>query len=379
MHIAIIGAGPVGLEAAAAALTHGHTATVYEAGEVGAGVRRWAHVPMFTPWSMATTATGRDRAGLKGVSPDVCPTGGELVERYLLPLAATLDVRPHHRVLQVGRHRLRKGDALGAARRTEERFRLLLRSPEGERVDTADAVFDCSGVLDDPAPAGPGGLPVPGEADAAARGLLHDGLVDPIAVAGEHVLLVGDGASAVTALRGLLARDGASRVTWLTAAPEGPGFASPDDDPLPERAALHAFGAAAPSDPRVDHRPGRVLDRLAPHGDALLAALDDGSSVEVDAVVAATGFRPDHRLSRELQVHVCWGSEGPMKLAASLLTSSGAGGGDCLAAPDAGPEVLRSPEPSFFVLGHKSYGRRSDFLLTRGHAQVRDAIALLES
>ena len=111
---------------------------------------------------------------------------------------------------------------------------------------------------------------------------------------------------------------------------------------------------------------------------AVHVTLTDGTRVEVDHIVACTGFRPDHTLSRELQFHVCWGTEGPMKLAGALLATSGAGG-DCLDQPAQGADTLRSPEPRFLVLGNKSYGRRSDFLLQVGHQQVVDALDLLEA
>ena len=109
-------------------------------------------------------------------------------------------------------------------------------------------------------------------------------------------------------------------------------------------------------------------------GVALL--LDDGTQVACDGVAVCTGFRPDLQLARELQVHMCYASEGPMKLAAALLSSSGSGG-DCLQQVAHGPETLVSPEPGYFVLGAKSYGRRNDFLLTVGHQQIQDALSLL--
>ena len=66
-----------------------------------------------------------------------------------------------------------------------------------------------------------------------------------------------------------------------------------------------------------------------------------------------------------------------MELAAALLAATG-GGGDCLDAPPLGAQSLQSPEPRLFVLGARSYGRRSDFLLQNGHRQVEDLITLLE-
>lgn len=378
MRVVVIGAGPIGLEAAVEAEARGHEVVVLEAGAVGEHVRRWGHVTLFTPWRMAVTDRGLGRTGLDLADPDAFPTGAELVERYLAPLAATLDVRTGHRVRAIGRQRLRKGDALGSASRADEPFRLVVEAPDGERVFTADAVLDCTGVFGDPAPAGAGGLDAPGEVAARARGAVRYGPSAVDDLAGRPVMLVGDGASAVTVLDALLRLSPPARITWVTPSATVPGFTSPDDDPLPSRRALYEVGRSAPTNPAVDHRPGVFVDQLEVSPGGVAVTLTDGRAVVVDRVLACTGFRPDHSLGRELQLHVCWGSEGPMKLAAALLASNG-GAGDCLAQPDPGPRTLTNPEPRLFVLGNKSYGRRSDFLLQVGHKQVRDALDLLEA
>lgn len=397
MRAAVIGSGPIGIEAALALREAGHEVILLEAGpEPAASVASWGHVRLFTPWAMDTTPRGRELLGaeVRGSAPaldDVaaCPSGAEWRERYLVPLAEALGVRCDHEVLSIARATRRKGDALGSRARTEEPFRLLLDTPTGEQVLEADLVVDASGTFVDPAPLGPGGQAVPGEAAAAEAGLVRYGPVDVSDLAGRRVLLVGDGASAVTQLVALRALRPPAEVTWLGLADEGPGFHSDDDDVLPERRGLFLAGRRLRAE--VDHRTGAFVQALAVDeppahevGDedelALDVLLDDGSELTVDAVLACTGFRPDHRLSRELQVHLCWGSEGTMKLAAHLLSTRGGGGGDCLAQPGGGgPELIASPEPRFFVLGAKSYGRRSDFLLQAGHAQVEDLLSLLRA
>lgn len=377
MRIAVIGAGPVGLEAAAEADARGHEVVVYEADRIAAHVRRWGHVTLFTPWSMAVSERGLARIGTPLSDPDAYPTGAQLVAGYLEPLAATLVVREHTRVLQIGRSHRLKGQALGSAARADEPFRLIVETPDGTDVEHADAVFDCTGVFGDPAPAGAGGLAAPGEEAAMRAGRLRLGPVRVDDLSGERILLVGAGASAVTVLADLLELQPPPEITWVTLRAEVPSFASPEGDVLPARRALHELGRSAPDHPAVTHHHGAGIDRMFTSPSGTRITLTDGTSFEVDRVIAATGFRPDHRLSRELQFHVCWGTEGPMKLAAALLASSGAGG-DCLDQPAQGSEALLSPEPRFFVLGNKSYGRRSDFLLKIGHAQVRDALQLLE-
>ena len=377
MRIAVIGGGPVGLEAAAQATTRGHDAVVYEADRVAAHVRQWGHVTLFTPWHMAVSDEGLRRAKLKLEDPEAYPTGAEVVQRYLEPLAADLDVREHTRVVGVGRTSRNKGADLGQAVRASEPFRLLVETPDGRDVEYADAVFDCTGVFADPAPAGAGGLPAPGEQAARRAGRVLYGPVPVDDLAGMRVLLVGAGASAVTVLDALLTLTPPPEIAWVTPRVEVPSFASPPDDVLPARRALYELGHSAPDHPMVTQHAGALVHRLFESPQGAKVTLTNGTQLEVDRIVAATGFRPDHGLSRELQVHVCWGTEGPMKLAAALLASSGAGG-DCLDQPEQGADTLRNPEPRFFILGNKSYGRRSDFLLSIGYKQVRDALDLLE-
>jgi hypothetical protein len=66
-----------------------------------------------------------------------------------------------------------------------------------------------------------------------------------------------------------------------------------------------------------------------------------------------------------------------MKLAASLLAAEDDAGGDCMKVGGFGPEVLANPEPEFFILGMKSYGRSSSFLLRTGYEQIRDVFQLI--
>ncbi len=237
MKIAVFGAGPIGLEAATEAAARGHDVVVYEAGRVGEHVRAWGHVTLFTPWHMAVTPRGSERVGWAPADPEAFPTGAELVERYLAPLAASLDVREGHRVLEVGRSTRRKGQDLASSARAAEPFRIVVSTPDGERVDEADAVIDCTGVFGDPGPAGAGGLHAPGEREARARGRISYGPTDVSSLAGQRVLLVGDGASAVTVLADLMALSPTPRIVWVTPSEDVPGFVSPADDVLPARRA----------------------------------------------------------------------------------------------------------------------------------------------
>jgi thioredoxin reductase len=385
--IAILGAGPIGLEAALAAAERGDDFTVYEAAPtVGGHVRRWGHVRTFTPWSM--NVSGRVRAALPGAPDgDELPSGAQLADELLEPLAALPALHGHIRlgtlVLAVGREGLLKHEALGSPERARHPFRLLLRGPDGaEQIAHADAVIDATGTYSTPNRLGNGGI------DAVNESAFEDRIERYLpALAGEReryrgrtILLTGSGHSAQTAARQLaeFARDApGTQVVWAVRNPR-PDWGAVDGDPLPERAALNASAAefAAGASDAVEVRPGRVTEALHGRGDRVVVTLRNGAceEVEVDRVLALNGGVPDASIYRQLQVHECYASLGPMKLAAALL---GDAGGDCLAQAAHGPETLSNPEPGFFILGAKSYGRMSRFLLQAGRRQVDDVFGTL--
>ena len=165
--VAILGAGPVGLDAALACADAGLPFTVYEAGAtVGAHVAAWGHVRLFTPWHL--NLSPRMRTHLPG-APDTerCPSGSELHNAVLRPLAAgpalAGRIRLRHRVRAVGRAGLLKHEEISTATRAAAQFRLLIEGPDGEQVHTADMVLDCTGTFGHPNPMGDGGIAAPGE------------------------------------------------------------------------------------------------------------------------------------------------------------------------------------------------------------------------
>ncbi len=388
-HVAVLGAGPIGLEAALAAAERGWPVTVYEASERVAGhVREWGHVRLFTPWDLLVSPR-MAAAGVPVPAGDGPPTGHELAERVLEPVAALPAVaaalRLGTRVHAVSRQGLLKSDEIGTGRRAARPFRLLVEGPHGEeRVERADVVLDCTGSYGTPNTLGDGGIPAPGETRHGDRIAyrIPDLERDGAAWAGRTVLLTGAGASAQTAARAFARHAPATRVVWAVR-DAAPDWGAVPGDPLPERAALHASSAAlaAGASDVVELRAGRAVEGLAGRDGRLSVTLrgPDGAEQEVvvDRVLALNGSVGDHSLYRQLQVHECYATAGPMALAASLLAAGG--GGDCLAQVGAGPEVLRTPEPGFFILGAKSYGRNSQFLLRLGWEQVDDVLGLLDA
>lgn len=396
--IAILGSGPSGLEAALAAAESGYRFTVYEAADsVAGGIRTWGHVRLFTPWSMNVSdrmAGSLASAGEAVPSGDECPTGAELVAQLLDPVSQLPTVLPNLRcgvrVVRVGREGLLKHEEIGTGRRIDHPFRLLLRGADGsEWTEAADVVIDCTGNAV-PNPAGEAGIPAPGEEAASDRieHVIPDVASDESRWMGRTTLVVGGGHSAQNAVRDLVelslsARAPDTAVVWVLRG----GAPSPiDEDPLPERLRLTRECAALAENPPGTLRvfTDAVVDHIS-SGPQAIVRLRHGpgnqmAEVAVDHILALTGRIGDHQIYRELQFHECWATSGPMKLAAALLGESG-GGGDCLdtASLGLGAETLTNPEPGFFVLGIKSYGRRNDYLMRVGWKQVADVFGLLDA
>lgn len=393
-HVAIIGAGPIGLDAALAFLDNGWSVTVYEsAASVAANVTAWSHIRLFTPWSMNVSTRMLAHLQAAGVVPpgpaEYCPTGGEFAEQLLGPLAELPElaatIRRRTRVLAVAREGLLKHEEIGTAQRGSRPFRLLVSSQcDGEHIAHADLLLDCTGSYGQANALGDGGIPAPGELRVANRitRRIPDVKGEGDEWAGRRVLLVGAGKSAQTAARALaelvLTRPG-TRVVWAVRAAD-PDWGEVPDDPLPQRQELVGVAQRLRSGavPGVQVRTGVVVDTLRATEDGVLVALrsmaGDVEEIVVDRIIALTGFLGDTSLYRQLQVHECYATAAPMNLSAALLAAAGDGPANCLAQASHGVDMLRVPEPNFFVLGMKSYGRNSTFLLRVGYSQV-DAVA----
>jgi thioredoxin reductase len=396
MRLAILGAGPVGLEAALYARRLGLPVTVYERGHAGEHLARWGHIRLFSPFGMNATSLGR--AAILADNPrhdfpgdaDLI-TGREHLARYLEPLAGCSPLRDCLRtgvqVVQVGRKGCLKDDAADA-KRAQHPFRLLLRTAQGkEDVAEADLVLDCTGTYGQHRWMGDGGIPALGE--AAAEPQVAYGLEDILGerrthYAGKSVVVVGSGYSAATTvclLATLAEQHSDTWVIWLARGASTQPLKRIAADPLRERdrLAVRANTLATRGEGNVEFHPQSLVERIewagAERGFRVTARVAGKPRTwEVDRVIANVGYTPDPSLYRELQVHECYASLGPMRLAAALLKHAGS---DCLSVPAQGAETLRNPEPNFYILGMKSYGRSTNFLLRHGFEQVREVFTLI--
>lgn len=376
--LAILGAGPIGIEAALAASNRGYDVRVYECGAVGASILDWGHVRMFSPFAMNSSETGRKKlreAGARLPGPDSLLTGDEFVTNYLQPLGDTLGerIRTQTEVIGLTRHGLFKNERIADESRLERPFRLFLQNGDREWDESADLVFDCTGTYRTPNPIGDGGLSAPGERSCTHRIDYGIPKVTIPRYSGLRVLVVGTGHSAATVVRDLSRLTG-TKTTWLKRGEGGSPCPHIENDPLPARAELAKQANAIAASGWIDYRPGTCVEALSETADGVHVALVTPSGeleIEVDRIVAATGFRPDLSLARELQVKTCYATEGTYELAARLL---GEKGGDCLSIGGFGVDSLRHPEPGYFTLGMKSYGRTPDFLISTGREQIASVL-----
>ncbi len=388
--IAIIGAGPVGLEAALHGLSLGHRVQVYERGTIGENMNRWGHVTLFSSWELNHSELGAKTlrgAGRPLPAPGEYLTGRQHVERYLRPLADTdalrKCIREEVEVLYVGRDGIGKKDLIGGPRERHP-FRILLEREQGEEIAEADVLIDCSGTYGNHNWMGNGNIPALGELELGGQiaYTLQDLLGEKREqYSGRRVLLIGSGHSAATALEALTQLPDTS-VTWIAQSAEQNPLSVFPNDPLPERDRLSkkANELARGGAPRVAYRPATLVERVTRQAGSFAVELraietDRRETVTVDRILAYVGYHPDNRIYRELQMHECYASMGPMKLSAALLGSSSA---DCLANESHGADVLTNPEPNFFVLGSKSYGKNSNFLIRIGLEQVREVFSSIE-
>jgi len=380
--VAILGAGPVGLAAAAHVLERGLEPIVFEAGARAAhAVRQWGHVRMFSPWEYnIDTAAARllAAAGWNSPAPDQYPTGNELAAQYLEPLATRTALRDRirfdSRVTAVGRAGF---DKMKTAGREAAPFTIRYRNGKGPESTRADAVIDATGTWFSPNPAGVDGLPAAGEIELRDR--IAYGMPDVLGKErarydGRTVAVLGAGHSAIGTLLDLATLP-ETRILWLLRGdtPEK-AFGGGANDKLTARGALGATFAALVRSGRISVEAGFRLGHLSLDGESVRIATGASAccrSVLADELIVATGFRPDLSFLRELRLSLDPAVECPPILAPLIDPNLHS----CGTVRPHGARELAQPEAGFYVAGMKSYGRAPTFLMMTGYEQVRSIVA----
>lgn len=388
--VAIIGAGPVGLAAAANLVERGIAVKVYEAGqEAGANIRGWGHVRLFSPWEFNIAPAARALlANVGWEEPDgqAYPTGGELVDRYLAPLSVTpalaVVIEYGARITAIGRHGI---DKVVSRDRDQRPFVLTIVGSDGTtRRDQARAIIDASGTWTSPNPIGAGGLAADGEEalkDRIAYGIPDVSSRDRSTYAGRATLVIGAGHSAANVLldlEELAVAEPGTKAIWATRG----------------RDLSRVFGGGANDQLAARGELGQRLHRLVAEGRIELISgfgatgvREDGAHLfvdgevdgvgrtigPVDRIVGCTGQRPDLSLTRELRVEFDPWLESAKALGPLIDPNLHS----CGSVPPHGHRELSHPEPGFYTVGIKSYGRAPTFLMLTGYEQVRSIAAAI--
>ncbi|HVV12185.1 NAD(P)-binding domain-containing protein [Amycolatopsis sp.] len=385
--VVVVGAGPIGLAAAAQLLERGLEPLVIERGaQAGAAIAEWNHVRLFSAWrELVDPAAGRLLAptGWQRPEPQGYPTGQEWVARYLRPLAATLGGRVQLDTEVVGVARRGRDRVVDHGRETEPLTVHGRRADGTEELVAARAVIDASGTWRTPNPLGGDGLPAVGERAAADRIAYHVPNLEDVEVraryAGKHVVVAGSGHSALTALvalSGLVKESPATRVSWvLRRGAVGNTFGGGEADQLPARGALGSRAKDAVDAGVVSVVTGFRTEAVSRDtGGRLVLSSPQGNRVEaVDEVVAVTGFRPDLSWLSEVRLELDATLQAPVALAPLIDPNVHS----CGTVYPHGAKELSHPEPNVFLAGMKSYGRAPTFLAMTGYEQVRSIAAAL--
>ena len=382
--VVVIGSGPQGLAAAAHLVERGDTPLVLEAGDgPSAAVAGWAHVRLFSPWpELVDPAALRLLESTGRTAPtEGYPTGGDWVADYLAPVAAGLGDRVRYGVRVTGVSR-RGRDRVVSAGRAGQPFTVHLMAPGGveSRLEARPGI-DASGTWGQPNPGGADGLPALGERSAAAAGLLTyrpPTLGQVARFAGRHVIIVGSGHSALTAVTDLAAaaRNGAAaRISWVLRRGQiGDTFGGGAADELPQRGALGVRARQAVTDRLVELTTGFRLSSVEQVDSGVVLVAEDGRRLDpADRVVVLTGFRPDLSFLSELRLDLDPVLQAPRLLAAEIDPNLHS----CGSVRPHGAVELAQPEPGFYLVGMKSYGRAPTFLAMTGYEQVRSVVAEL--
>lgn len=384
---AIIGGGPIGLIAAAHLHRRGEPFVLFEAGKrVGASIWSWRHVRFFSPWrySMDETAVSLlEASGWQQPPLDELPTGQDLIEAYLQPLADLPQLKPYihlnSRVVAVGRKGLDKMKTSGREKRP---FMLKIQQPDGIHYIEAGAVLDATGTWDNPNPIGSGGVAAVGEEMASDQ--IFYGIPDVLGThktryANKRVLVVGGGHSAMNALlelKQLKATYPATDIYWVLRKDQmRQVYGGEGGDALPGRGALGTDTRHMVEAKTVQVLTPFFIDEIRQEGGKLQVAgllRDEPTTIaDVDEIISATGSRPDFSFLREVR----YLSDSALESVPELAPLIDPNIHSCGTVRPHGEKELRQPEKDFYIVGMKSYGRAPTFLLATGYEQVRSVVA----
>lgn len=388
--IAIIGAGPVGLAAAAHLTVRNLPFILFESGNtVGSNILDWQHVKVFSPWRYNIDKAARKLLEINGwISPDDegLPTGLELYESYFKPLADLREIAPHihtsSKVMAIGKKNMDKMKSWG---REDWPFVLQVRHKlKGVRFYEARAVIDASGTWNSPNPVGSGGIFAAGELENSDH--IHYGIPDVLHTyksryKNKSIAVVGGGHSAINTiieLDKLKNQYPETTIHWILRKQNLEDvYGGREKDALEARGALGIKIEQLVNEDRVNVYTPFQIQEIQKQEDKLVIIGTKNDELKalagIDEIISNTGSRPNFSFLREIRLNV----DSSLESSASIAELIDPNIHSCGTVRPHGEKELRHDDEGFYIVGSKSYGRAPTFLMATGYEQVRSVAAAL--
>lgn len=385
--VAIIGAGPVGLAAAAQLAARKQPFLLLEAGlEVAASVRSWGHVRLFSPWQYNIDAAAKtllQQTAWPEPNGEEIPTGNELIDLYLKPLAELERIKPfiytNHPVIALARQ---NHDKMKSKARNDQPF-VIYTEVEGElKTFQARAVLDATGTWGNPNPAQGNGVWLPSEKALAERIDYHipNVAVNASLYSNKKVAVIGGGHSAINSLLNLAELKKQSPdtdITWILRKENVEmAYGGEQNDELMARGALGSRIRQLVDEGKINVVTPFFISSLKGTDNISIMGTQRGENIVLegfDRLVVNAGSRPDYTINGELRLTIDSTTESVAALASLIDPNEHS----CGTVEAHGETTLRQPEQGFYVVGAKSYGRAPTFLMATGYEQVRSIVAFL--
>jgi thioredoxin reductase len=388
--VAIIGAGPVGLAAAANLITRNQPFVLFEAGStVASNILSWKHIRIFSPWRYNIDKAARqllEQTNWKSPDDEGLPTGAELYDLYFKPLYELPAIKPHvhlnSKVLSIGRKSIDKMKTWG---RDELPYVIQVLHEEDVQQFEAKAIIDASGTWSTPNPIGSGGVYAVGELENADR--IFYGIPDILNMharryKNKSVLVVGSGHSAINAileLDTLKEKYPSTEIHWVLRKKKmSDVYGGQEDDALEARGALGIKIEQLVNDDRVNvYTPFQIQQIISQDNKLTIVGEQEGNKFAlpwIDEIISNTGSRPDFSFVREVRLSIDPSLESVAEIAELIDPNIHS----CGTVRPHGEKELRHPDKDFYIAGSKSYGRAPTFLMATGYEQVRSIVAAID-
>lgn len=385
--IVIIGAGPIGLAAAAHLVEQKQAFILLEAGhEIAHNIRTWGHVTLFSPWRYnINKATKSLLEGSDWIEPNLetIPTGHELIDLYLKPLAELTQIKPNIRLNSkvVGISR-QLNDKMKSKNRFNQSFNIYVEKEDDIDIIEAKAVIDATGTWGNPNPANSTGVWLQNEkalADHIEYGI-PDINTNPKRYANKKVAVIGGGHSAINTLLALaeLQKDNpATKLVWIMRKKSvEEAYGGEEKDALAARGALGIRIHELVDTGKIEVVTPFYISQVKKEENIHIVGTRNGEQKVLtgfDELIVNAGNRPDFTMNNELRLSIDTATESVQALAPLIDPNEHS----CGTVRAHGEEILRQPEKDFYIVGAKSYGRAPTFLMATGYEQVRSITAYL--